>query len=198
MPDRYIVDGDDKQRRARVRDGRLQVQSSLAAPPSGSFPFFRYLDTVGDGSGTKNANGDYSSELVEFYVESQEEDDAALIVSRMIVTIRDQGNFSTAGYGAAAALTNGFTIQVRDSDETVLLDLTDGLVIQTNGDWSRECYDVQPIALGGGDSYMSVRWTFAKSGRAIRLNKGHRLAVRLNDSFTFLTGQFFNVQGYIG
>jgi hypothetical protein len=178
---------------ARVLSGRQLVSTEADAPPS-ILPFFRFADTGGDGAGTKNANGDYSGAEEEFFI--QPSGDGVMVVNRMILTIRDMGSFMTSGYGGGPALGTGIAVQIRTGPSTVILDLTDGITIKTNGDWSRYSYDVQLLSLGGGDSYLSCRWTFERSGKAIRLVSGQRLAFILNDDMTGLNEQFFHFQGY--
>ena len=50
-------------------------------------PLFRYLDTVGDGSGEKNANGDYSIAEEIFFL--QPPPGRVYRITRLIVSIMD-------------------------------------------------------------------------------------------------------------
>lgn len=161
-------------------------------------PLFRKLDTNGNGTGTTNANGDYSSALEEFYISAPSASERDLILQRIIITIEDTTGFSANEYGnLAAALTNGVVIQHRQSDETIVTDLTDGEPVKTNAGWGSKCYDVDLKTWGVGNEFLLVRWTFERSGSSIHLNggSGDRLAVRLNDDFTGLVSQSFEVQG---
>lgn len=157
---------------------------------------YRFLDTVGDGSGTKNANGNYSNSGGQnfLYVAS---DPVPSVLWRLIVNIRDGGGgFSADGYGGLAALSNGITISVRDSGGGVLLNITDDVPIQSNGDWARFCFDTGVDDFGSGDDFLKVRWTFANSGRPLILNPGERFVVNLADDLTGLTSHYFNLQGF--
>ena len=76
--------------------------------------FSRYLDTNGDGTGTKNANGDYSSAEGIFYLAPGENEVFAL--SRMLISAYDTNGMQTQEYGnTAAALTNGIAIRISDN-----------------------------------------------------------------------------------
>lgn len=156
------------------------------------FSLYRYLDTNGDGTGTKNANGDYSGGEEIFYIAPPAGQTYEL--ERMLIYVQDTGTFDAAKYGNGATLTTGIVVRVAN-DAGTLLDLTDGEPVKTNTHWGRQCYDVEVKAWGTGDEVMVVRWTFAKSGRPIRLHAGERLEVVLNDALDVLVGHYFQVQG---
>jgi len=157
--------------------------------------FSRYLDTVGDGSGTKNANGNYSGGLQEFKIVPG--NNKIFIINRMIVQIRDSGQFTASTYGALGALNNGVFVRTKNGSG-VKVDLTDNLAIKSNAEWGRVCYDTQLISWGVGDSFILVRWTFGRSGTQIWLDnsRGDYLSVDLNDDFTGLVAHYFLVQGF--
>lgn len=155
----------------------------------------RFLDTVGDGSGTKNAIGDYSAATEEFKIVPGAGE--IFVINRMIVQIRDSGQFTASTYGALATLNNGIHVHIKDSGG-VKIDLVDNLTIKTNAEWGRVCYDTQLITWGVGDSFILVRWTFGRSGTQIWLDnsRGDYLSVDLNDNLTGLVAHTFIVQGY--
>ena len=155
---------------------------------------YRYLDTNGNGTGTKSATGDYSGAEEEFYI--QPPNDEVYVINRMLAYVRDDGTWSSEKYGAIAnGLTTGILVQVKD-DSGVLVDLTDGVEIQTNAGWGQVCYDAEVKTVGQGDSFLLVRWTFGKAGKPVTLLEGERLAVVLNDNFSTLVDHTFQVQGY--
>lgn len=155
---------------------------------------YRYLDTNGDGTGTKNANGNYSGAVEEFYIEAQAGD--SIKIARMIVSLEDTAVMQAEEYGNfGSALTNGITIKVLDEDDNVISDLTNGVPIKTNAQWGALCYDVDKKAWGAGDELLLVRWTFTKAGDFWHLEPGQRLVVYLNDDFSGLVNQYFMVQG---
>jgi len=154
---------------------------------------FRYLDTDGDGSGTKNAIGDYSVTPTDFYIQDAT---ANIHLNRMLVTVEDSGAFDAEHYGNGVTLTNGIKVSVTDAEDNELIDLTDGLVIHTNADWGRQCYDVDVKTWGTGDEVALVRWTFDRTGHPLIITRNKKLKVTLNDDLTALVGHFFQVQGW--
>ena len=156
---------------------------------------YRYLDTDGDGTGTKNAIGNYSGAVEEFFIAPPAS--TVFEIHRMIVSIEDSANPSADVYGnLAAALTNGVSIKIKDASGD-LVDLCDGVTIKANSHWSRICYDVTNLNFGSGNDIVQVRWTFAKSGKPIYLDgdKGQYLSVDVNDDLTGLVSHYFMVQG---
>lgn len=156
----------------------------------------RYLDTNGDGTGTKevlNAN----ATPVEFYIQPPAGE--TYILTRMIVSMSDSGTMDSGGYGnnGASPLTNGITVVV-ERKGSLFYSLTDpDYPVKTNGEWGALCYDVDPRDYGQGDEYINVRWTFAKSGEDVRLNgnKNDRLVVTASDTLSHLVTHKFLVQG---
>lgn len=157
---------------------------------------FSYLDTNGDGSGTKVATGNYSVAADDFYISPP--DGQTYHIYRMIVHIEDDTGMQVQDYGNITnGISNGVSVLVEDPDSTEILDLTDGLPITTNGEWTRVCYDVDVKSWGSGNEVLSARWTFAASGSPIVLPSNWSLIVRLNDDFSTLLDHTFKVQGLI-
>ena len=156
--------------------------------------FARYADTVGDGSGVKQAIGDYSAAITDFLITPPE--NTQYKIARMIVHYEFTGVFTASDYGSGAQLANGISILRLDDNGNILDDYTDGIPITTNGNWGQPCYDSQPETVGAGNSYWRVRWTFARAGASINLYN-QSLAVRLNDDFTArnLVTHTFSMQG---
>ena len=161
---------------------------------------YRFLDTDGDGTGTKTAVGDYSDDpgsgVEIFYIAPPA--NTVYEIARIIPHVVDAGTFDSGSYGNGIDLTNGIVIRISDSSG-VLVDLTDDLPVITNTDWGRLCYDVTRSTFGTGNEYLHARWTFAKSGQPVRLvgDSGHKLEVVLNDDFSDLVEQYFMVQGIV-
>lgn len=156
---------------------------------------FRFLDTNGDGTGTKDAIGDYSSaEEIFFY---QPPINSLIQISRLVIFMEDATGMRWDRYGSlAGGLTNGIVVRISD-DHGVLLDFTDGLPIKTNGHWRRSAFDGTISARGGGNDVFASRWSFFKSGEPVTLRCNHlhqRIEVVLNDNFTGLVSQTFQAQ----
>ena len=86
-------------------------------------------------------------------------------------------------------------IQLKNSSDVVLLDLTDGLPIKKNADFGRVCYDQKISNIGAGTDIIQVRWTFARAGAPLKMEDGDKLVITFNDDFTGLTDHTFMVQG---
>jgi hypothetical protein len=153
-----------------------------------------FLDTNGDGTGTVDAISDYSSTDGVFFAAPPEGFEYRL--SRMIVSIRDDGIPDAGFYGNNITLTNGIQIRTANTDG-VTNDLLGGQTIKTNAQWSNYCYNVQVLDFGTGDDTVVVRWTFSEAGTDIFItsNDGGKIEVILSDDFSALTGHRFLVQG---
>ena len=163
---------------------------------------YRFLDTNGNGTGTKNAVGNYSPAgdgATPFYYEVPVGKNRVEI-HRMVFDLTDTAGIQQDEYGnTGGALVNGFTFQVIDTDgSTVLLDMCDSVAIKTNGDWGRYCYDVNLLDWGTSPANQSVqvRWTWARAGQPIILDEGQRVQVTLNDDFTGLIEHYFMLHGF--
>lgn len=160
----------------------------------------RFLDTTGDGTGEKDAIGDYSSVEKIFFI--QPSDIQTLRITRLLVSIEDEGPADAGSYGNAIDLINGIQVQIRNNSG-VLIDLTDGSPIFTNSHWARYTYDVRSSSFGAGGmgmglNYVFARWSFLAAGIALRLrgDQNERLSVILNDDFSGLVSHRFVVQGF--
>lgn len=137
-----------------------------------------------------NVNG--SSTPVEFFYTIPAGD--TYDIARLLVYIKDSGTFDADLYGNGAVLTSGMEIKVERlglPDQ----DLLDGVTIKTNAEWQSVAYDFSYNSIGSGDNVASVRWTFAKSGKPLRLEAGDRFVITVNDNLTVLKGHRFHVQG---
>lgn len=162
-----------------------------------SQPFFRYADTVGDGSGTIDFNGDYrdpegSGPEVAYVTAAK-----AITIERMLVSVGDTAGMQAQEYGnLGAALGNGIEVKLYDHNDVEVVDCTDGEPITTNSEWGALCFDVDLKTWGAGNELLVVRWTFAKSGSPLKLDPGWYLAIELGaDNLSGLLSHRFQVQG---
>lgn len=118
-------------------------------------------------------------------------------VTRILMNLRDSA-VNADDYGAiSGGLTNGITVKVFQGS-TEIADLTDGVAIQTSGDWARVCYDSNIYTWGAGDVFQGARWTFEKHGESLRLDgsQSEKLVVTCNDDLDGLVNHYFVAQGY--
>jgi hypothetical protein len=157
---------------------------------------FRFLDTTGDGTGTKLFTASHISEAAFIAPAAGER----FRLTRLLVTIHDASAVPEVYGGLAAALTNGIQIKQKRAGTTVV-DFTDGLPIKNNANWIRLAgVDVVDLDWGNvtNDHVVGVRWTFDKAGQEILLDgdASDTFEVELNDNFTGLIDHTFMVQGY--
>lgn len=158
---------------------------------------FRYLDTNGDGTGTKNANGNYSSAEEIFYI--QPPAGLSYKLNRLMILIEDQKGFEAGNYGAlAAALTNGIEIKAVNNDG-ITCDITDGIPITHNGHWAILAFDIDLKVWGSGEDLLIARFCLNGIGESIIIDgdQGGRFNVYLNDDFTGISEHYFMVQADI-
>ena len=99
----------------------------------------QFLDTLGDGSGTKTISADYSSTPGVFKIRPARLSDAipseVYRIQALRLVIEDTG-IAADKYGGLAALTNGLQLRVMNS-AGVKQDLLGGLTIKRHSDWAR-------------------------------------------------------------
>jgi len=156
----------------------------------------RYLDTDGDGTGTKNATGNYSGAVEEFYITPAAGE--RFDIARLIVNIEDTGGGTVQEYGnIGTALSNGIEVYVENEHGTKMFDITDDVPILSNGDWARLCHDVVWLDKGSGNDHITARLSFNKFADEIHLEAGQKFIVTVNDDLTGLVAHYFKVQGWM-
>ena len=170
-------------------------KSSRHPPVVPAKKFFRFLDTNGDGTGTKSANVNGSVTPVEFKLQPAAGE--IYYLHRMIAHITDGALTSAANYGdVAGPLANGLTMGFYNTDDdSLILDILNGIPIKSNADWSIRNFDLAPDTFAAGNRYVSARWSFDRSGGPISLTEDEYLKVIINDDLTGLVSHYFNVQG---
>jgi hypothetical protein len=154
----------------------------------------QFATTAGDGTGGIQVTGDYS--LSETHFKVQPAQDEIIEVARLIIIIGDASVAAERYGGITGGLTNGIEFSWRDVDGTVT-DMLGGQKVKSNLNWARYCYDVENKDFGVGEEYITVRWTFSKSGEPIVLHgyQADRLVLSFNDDFTPLERHTFLFQG---
>lgn len=144
-------------------------------------------------NGSINANADYSSADDDF--EFIPTSGSTYTINRLIVTIADIGISQFENYGEIAQLGSG--VQVFYDSEGTTFNLTADLPILDNGHWASYCHDVIINALGGGSTYVTIRWDFEQAGTGILLaGSPDKFYVRCRDDLSGLLSHRFQIQGY--
>lgn len=178
---------------AGYHDGAARVIQAGVAPED---LLFRYLDTSGDGSGTKNANGDYSSIATDFKITTAS-NISSLLIQMLSIHIRDTAALSADEYGNIAALTNGVSVGIYNPAGSIVMDLMDNIPVKSNAGWSRGAFNIRADDFGSGDNFIAVQWHFANPGSWITLPTNYSLRAHLHDNFTGLVDHYFFVSGHI-
>ena len=170
--------------------------------PGGAYrdlkPFFRLLDTVGDGTGDDNAAQNYAITPATFRIIPAANE--VIILEQLLVHISDNSSFAPTGYGGRAALGNGYQIIATMPNMNAENLLANGDVIKHNDDflhWGPGALDLIKFT-GGADSsvgaYRAVNFgvDFVLDG-----SQGHKIEITLNDDFSTLVDHHFIVHGRI-
>lgn len=155
-------------------------------------PILRSLDTVGDGSGTMNAVGNYVTPTT-FKITCPS--GKKYNITEMLVHISGATNFSIGAYGnIAGGRTNGVKIQFTVGGVTSVLNT--GEFFKTNDDWAHVSSYINHIAYAGGGDSIVVPFSITDFGIPLQLSGGDSLEVVLNDNFTTLVSHHFVAHGY--
>ena len=153
---------------------------------------FKRLRSEVDQSIDMNVDG--SSTPVAFSYANTTED--LYVLSRANWSIRD-ANPTAIKFGGLAELTNGLLMRVMNAEGKIVLDMLDGFPLTKNldfgilagTDWARD------VAAGAAD-VVTVKWTFARTGKRLLLPAGHKFQVVVQDNLTTLDEFKVMVQGY--
>ncbi len=153
----------------------------------------RFLDTIGDGSGTKEFNGDYSTVSAKALIKPTKD---FLFVNRLIAFISDSGSVDSGMYGNNITLANGIEIKHEKQDGTLIKDITEGIAIMTNADYGRFGFNLSDVSFGSGLTYVHLVLSFNKNGAPLLLKNDEQLAVYFNDNFSRLVSHTFRAGAY--
>ena len=158
-----------------------------------SRPVIQLASSNGDGTGTTNLVGDYSSTPLTVSITAGTT--KAITVQRVIISIEDAGTFDSGAYGNGLALTNGITLAHYKAE--ALSAVLNPEAVKTNAGWAAQCHDVTLHAFGSGNPTLTARWTFAKAiPGGIALQPGDSIRIGLADDYTDLIGHRYLFQGH--
>lgn len=150
---------------------------------------FIYSMLRDDASFEMAVNGSLGSPVIFEYVAPE-----PVLMSRINLQINDI--LPTADkFGGIAALTNGVLIQIRDTDDTTLIDFSDNIGIKANHDFVLLAGIDVDIVSGGGVGLVAVRFTVSKAGNLLRLETGQKFVLVVRDNLTGLDSFEAMVQG---
>lgn len=176
------------------------LTSIATSAPAPWPPLNRMLDTVGDGSGVTNANGDYTAAAALFTIAPGPGE--IFEIAQLQVEIQTSGGGNTIRPNRYADISGGLTSGVNihtHNGLVVLRQITEASQpIRDNRDWVRNAYEVS-TETDQANGFMHVLWDFAKQDAKIVIDgdASEELRVRLNDNFTGLIGHTFTVRGIV-
>ena len=122
-------------------------------------------------------------------------------ITRMLITIRDDGTLVPDKFGTINALTNGFEIYYKTTSggSKIYLGATNDRPIKNNGDIDAICFDanLHETSGAGGDELEVFRYTFSKSGTPLKLLDTGLIAWEsLGDDVSGVSDAVVMIQGY--
>lgn len=155
------------------------------------------LSTNGDGTGTIDFIGDYSSVPVIGFIKAPT--GKVFRVGRMIVYIEDATGMRAERYGSLAdELTNGITMTVHTKEVGgQVTDFTKDDPIKRNAQWGSLCYDVAVKSWGPGNDILLARYSFFKYDFPIELHEEDHIDLRFSDDFTGIVHHQFQFEGLL-
>ncbi len=159
-------------------------------------PFHEFLDTNGDGTGIRNAIGDFSSSPVDFFYTRPAGSDGNLFLNSFVIHLQSPVKVSASGYGDSMnPLPNGISLFIRDKAAVTVRDFTPGIPVKTNSDWSRYGGRTSIEPYSGGDYFFKATFRAVSPDEPILLPPEHSMGLTLNDDFSGLISQTFFLGG---
>ena len=146
---------------------------------------------------SKDATGDYSGGVTEFSYTNTDADNT-LFIGNLVINISDDSALSMDEYGSiGTTLSNGLNVYYTGSTGTVRNDIIGtSFSIHKNADFLDYTTDVVLIDNNTGSSSFTVNLNFQKNRSNIILGVTDKIVVELNDDFTSLSGQTFQLNGF--
>lgn len=150
--------------------------------------FYRLADSIGDGTGEKNAVGGIPG-TYRLTCGPYER----LLVQAMIVYLEDSRKMRTQNYGGMTdPLPIGITISQDMADGPPQLVTDPDNPIKSNGDWALFSGNTTPLVLEGHEGLI-VR---VSENALMRLDPGESIAITMPDDMTGLIKHYFAFQGF--
>jgi len=159
-------------------------------------PFFRFLDSVGNGSGSKTMVANFSGAATSYKMIVPA--GKIYIATQFVIHISGAGSYSATNFGGIATLTNGILLNIRMNG--VVGSLLDNVAIKDNSTF----YHMSPqlmqiINLAGATSVLVAQYNPSDFGLPATLNgdTGDYIEAVLHDDFSLLGTFDMHVKGYV-
>ncbi len=170
------------------------MTTSIGPPFNNGSPFYQFLTTTGNGSGTIDHVGNYSVTPSEVFI--QPNSDETLLITSLILTIADDSTFDPTKYGAVNALTNGYDLVTRINGVTT--GILRGNKIKTGFDIMGSGAAFHFVEMLKDRPLLQARFLLSSDLNSpiqlIGINSD-RISVTLNDNFTGMIMNRFIVTG---
>lgn len=171
------------------------MSESPGGIPQDPIVVHQFLSINGDGTGTINAIGDYSSTSAVFYI--QPAINEVMIIHELLLHILDSGAMPAGSYGSGAALTNGLQVFITNA-RSPRLSMLPG-PIKTNSNFMHcglNAFNL--INFSGGIDGIIASFRPNNFGTPILLDgsQEHKIEVILNDSFVGFSDHHFIAHGF--
>lgn len=164
------------------------VVSSIIGRPTQFF-----LTASGNGQGTYNLNGDYSSAPTDFYYQAT----SKYYIQTLLISISDTTNFNQTDYGgiASGTITNGVKLFIKPNGLSEI-PLLSGVAFKYNYEWLQVTPHTLLTQFAGTPQTLSINFDITTDyGMPITMDIGDRFIIRLNDNFTGLINHTFGLRG---
>jgi hypothetical protein len=177
---------------------KVQVQTSPNVrniiTNTAGLPFVKFLTTNGDGTGTNNLTGNYSSSSTDFYY--QPTSTQKFYIHQVIIQLSDATKFSQVDYGGTTTLTNGVKFYINQNGTEI--PLISGFAFKSNEDYFALTPHILLTTFAGTADTMCIQFDVEHDfGLPLMLDgaENTKFIVRLNDNFTSLTSHRFSLRG---
>lgn len=167
--------------------------SSKANPEDYSYKFLR-LASGPTGTSGLNYNMDTASDGTPSVFEWTVPTGRIFTFVRINFVIVD-GGIGPGKFGGISGLSNGCLFEIIDENGAQILDITDGVPLATNEDFSPLAGSDVPIVALAGDDLLPIRFTIAKAGQPMKLTAGQKVRWTNRDDISALTKFRAMVQG---
>lgn len=155
------------------------------------------LSTNGDGTGTTDISTNITS-LTDVYIAPP--NNQKYIITALQIWLSDNGGLDAGDYGNGISLSNGMEVYHWTGSGPAINNVTRGIPVKTNGDWTRNATLTEESQYGSGANYLSWIISFTLGGqRGIVLDgsSGERLSVLVGiDNYSGLNSHLFIPHGY--
>ena len=176
------------------RKGRCNDNGEMCTvPPISGLPVQKWLTSSGDGLGTYNLNGNYSTPTDFYYLTSSLYD-----IYSLIIAITDGTTFNYNDYGGipTGTITNGVKLFIYKASILTEVPLLSGIAIKNNYEYLSVTSDVKLTQFAGTPQTMVITFHLKDEyGQPLHLDIGDKVIIRLQDNFTGLLSHTFGIRG---